>query len=139
MPIKAHLPHKTSKDRHIIRKFVSETLFKASQIISQNRNSTLPNPEKLLPFKPNSQFFGTSFAKPQNTKLIGHKTSFPKQQAPSSNSQNQKSYAQNNRTAVQEKLDSALIFHFQIINTHSTTKSTHQQQQQPQEQHQQQQ
>ena len=83
MPIKAHLPHKTSKNKHTIRRFIPKNLFKAFKIIS--RKSQYHNPEsiKLLSYKPDSQNLDTSNAKTHNTKLIGHKTSFPKQQAPS--------------------------------------------------------
>ena len=87
MPIKAHLPHKKSKNRHTIRNFIPKNLFKASQIISQKSQFQNPESRKLLSFKPDLQNLGTSNAKTHNTKLIGHKTSFPKQQAPSINSQ----------------------------------------------------
>ena len=101
MPIRAHLPHKTSKNKRTIRKFIPKNLFKASQIISQKSQFKNPESRKLLPFKPVSQNLGTSNAKTHNTNLIGHKTSFPKQQAPSIDSQKRKSYAQNTQTAGQ--------------------------------------
>ena len=93
MPTKAHLPLKTSKDEHAIRKFIPKNLFKAFQIISQKSQFKISDSRKLWFFKSISQNLDTSNAKPHNTKLIGHTTSFPKHQAPSTNSQNQKSYA----------------------------------------------
>ena len=99
MPIKAHLPLKTSKNEHAIRKFIPKNLLKAFQIISPKSQYQNPESRKLLSFKPHSQNLGTSNAKTHNTKLIGHKTSFPKQQASSIDSQKRKSYAQNTQTA----------------------------------------
>ena len=78
------------------------------------------NPEKQLHFKLNSHFFGTSNAKTQNTNLIGHKTSFPKQQAPSTNSQNRKSYAQNTKLQC---LKTGFQHSFSIFST-TTTKTS---------------
>ena len=114
MPIKAPLPLKTSRNEHAIRKFIPKNLFKAFQIISRKLQYQNPESRKLRSFKPVSQNLGTSNAKTHNTKLIGHKTSFPTQQAPSIDSQKRKSYAQNTQTA-EHKNSFAQLFetHFQ--------------------------
>ena len=82
MSIKAHLLLDTSTYKHTIRKIIPKNLLNILQNDSQNHNSITQLPEKLLPFKPVSQILGTSNAKTQNIKVIGHKTSFPKHQAP---------------------------------------------------------
>ena len=102
MPIKAPLLLKTSTNEDTIRKFIPENLFKAFQIITRKSQFTISDSRKLWSFKPVSQNLGTSNAKTHNTKLIGHKTSFPTQQAPSIDSQKRESYAQNTQTAEQE-------------------------------------
>ena len=123
MPIKAPLPLKTSKNEHAIRKFIPKNLFKAFQIISRKLQYQNPESRKLRSFKPVSQNLGTSNAKTHNTKLIGHKTRFPKQQAPSIDSKKRESYAQNTQTAEQKtdsNLSLKLLFPNHLTNTIST-------------------
>ena len=123
MSIKAHLLHNTSKYKHTIRKIISKNLLNILQTNSQNHTSTSQLPETLLPFKPVSQNLGTSNAKTQNTKVIGHKTSFPKHPAPSIYPQNRKSYAHFTTTAVQ-KNGVITPFKSQSFHTPSTTTIT---------------
>ena len=102
MPIRAHLLRRTPKNEHAIRKFMPKNLFKAFQIITRKSQLEISDFQKLWLLKSVSQNLGTSNAKTHNTKLIGHNTSFPKQQAPSIDSQKRESYARNNQTAERE-------------------------------------
>ena len=79
-----------------------KTFSKPLKSLHENHNSQFSDFQKLWFLKSVSQNLGTSNAKTHNTKLIGHKTSFPKQQAPSIDSQKRESYAQNTPTAEQE-------------------------------------
>ena len=105
-----------------------KTFSKPFKSLHENHNSPFSDSRKLWSFKPVSQNLGTSNAKTHNTKLIGHKSSFPKQQAPSIYSQKRESYARNTQTAEQET-DSHLSFRTSFLkpscpHTFHTTKAS---------------
>ena len=120
MPNQAPLLLKTSTKKGTIRKFIPGNLSKAFQNIARKSQLIIPGFPQLWFLKSVSQNLGTPNAKTQNTKVIGHNTSFPKHQAPSFYPQNQKSYAQNTQTAEHEhrfKPSIKIPFLHQLIHT----------------------
>ena len=121
-----NIPHQQLKTPY--ERLFPKTFSKPFKTLHKNHNSQFSDFQKLWFFKSVSQNLDTSNAKTHNTKLIGHKTSFPKQQAPSIDSQTRESYARNTQTAEQET-DSHLSFKTPFLNpsyshTFHTTKSS---------------
>ena len=82
MSNQAHLLHNTTRYTHTIQEFIPESLFKTFQNITRKSQLTIFGFPQTVVLKSVSQIIGTANAKTQNINVIGHKTSFPKPQAP---------------------------------------------------------